>query len=158
MVTIARPLSHPPAALDADLLRFGSLLIYCRSSVVLSVFVYAAIAVMLYSDLYVHLIRQTTEAFLRSGVLPGALFAALVAGCGYLAHRMKPRIEKAAHLILALNFVVLFFRRSLPANSEAYLALCGLSLLLDLGLLAAVITFYRRYPNYVKLLRRGARL
>ncbi len=145
-----------PAAFDPDLLRFGSILIYCRSSVLLTLFLYACIALMLYSDLYVHLIRQTAGAFLRSVVLPGTLFVILAAGFGYLAFKMKPRLEKLALLILALNFGGLFFRRKTEVNSEAYLVLCVLSLLLDLGLLAAVITFYRRYPNYLKLLRAGA--
>ncbi len=143
------------APLDTELLRSGSILIYCRSSLTLSLFVYASIAAMLYSDLYVHLIRQTADTFVRSRVLPGALFFGLVAGCGYLAHRARPRLEKGALLILALNFSVLSLRGGLAANSDAYLFLCLFSLLLDLGLLAAVIAFYRRYPNYLKLLRCG---
>src|SRR2546422_358747 len=77
---IPAPVSEQPL-LEADLFRSGSILIYCRASITLSLFVYAALAAMLYSDLYVHLIRQTTRSLIGSGGLPGFFLAALAVGC-----------------------------------------------------------------------------
>jgi len=155
MATLRDPfpalLTEPPL-LEADLLRSGSILIYCRASITLSLFVYATLVAMLYSDLYVHLIRQTARSFIGSGGLPGFFLAGLAVGCLWLATRIRPRLEKVALLLLALNFAVLFFRRRVDAPSSAYAVLCALSLLLDLGVLAAVIGFYRKYPNVLRIL------
>jgi hypothetical protein len=158
-----RPNSHdlPPAAraaaFDPGLLQSRSVLIYVRSSLVLSLLLYASIVTMLYSDLYVHLIRQAGGAFQHLRVIPGAFFILLMAGCLVLARRMQPGLEKAALALLAVNFGCLFLRRKMLGHSESYLALCLLSLVLDLSLLATVVAFYRKYPNVLKLLRQKAR-
>jgi hypothetical protein len=144
-------------ALDAELLRSRSLLIYCRASLTLSLLLYTGIVAMLYSDLYVHLIRQAANAVLHSRVFPDAFFVILAGSLVALAFRVKPTLEKAALLILALNIASVFFRQRFPAHSDAYLALCLVSLILDAGLLAAVVAFYRKYPNYLKLLRALSR-
>jgi hypothetical protein len=155
------PRLHPPsarvAALDLDLLRSKSVLIYARCSLVLSLLLYSLILAMLYSDLYVHLIRQATDAFQHLRILPGAVYLALVVVAAFLALRAKPRLEKAALGALALNLMVLFLRRRMSGSSDAYLAMCMISLVLDLVLLASVVAFYRRYPNMLKLLRRRVR-
>jgi len=144
------------AALDLDLLRSRSLLIYVRSSIVLSLLLYSLIITMLYTDLYVHLIRQARDAFQQLRIIPGALLVLLVAGASVLAFRVKPALEKAALGILALNFANLVLRRKMIGHSDVYLALCVVSLALDLTLLATVIAFYRKYPNILKLLRQNA--
>ena len=152
----ARP--APPTAtaavLDLDHLRSRSVLIYIRSSPVLSLLLYTMIVALLYSDLYVHLIRQTRNAFQHLRVYPGALFIVAVAGAVGLAVRVKPWLEKTALVLLALNLASLYLRQRMVAHSGAYLALCTISLTLDLALLATVITFYRKYPNLLKLLRQ----
>ncbi len=161
MTTLRDPIPAPvpeQPLLEADLLRSGSILIYCRASIILSFFVYAALAAMLYSDLYVHLIRQTARSLVGSGGLPGFFLAALAVGCLWLATRIQPRLEKVALLFLALNFAALCLRRRVDASSYAYVGLCALSLLLDLGVLAAVIAFYRKYPNVLKILRSRMRV
>ena len=155
--------SRPPrraavAAIDPDLLRSGSILIYCRASLTLSLLVYAFIAALVYSDFYVHIIRKTTGTLGRASMLPEMLFLSLTAGSVYLAYHMKPRLEKMALLALGSIFCILFFRQNLEVDSAAYLGLCVLSLVLDLILLTAVIAFYRRYPNYSRLMRNGAGL
>lgn len=142
-------------ALDPELLRFGSVLIYCRSSLVLSALVYSAIISLVYSDLYVHLIRRMGGGAARGRVMPGVIFIMLVALSLYLAHRLKPPLEKMAWLLLAANLSVSFFRRRVDGDSESYLAFCVLSLALDLGILTALVSFYRKYPNYLELLRRS---
>ena len=155
-----RDSSFPPRSaakavgLDPELLRSGSLLIYCRSSLVLSVLIYSAITSMVYSDLYVHLIRRIAGGAEHGRIFPRAFFVLLVAMCLYLAHRLKPTLERVAWLLLAMNLSVLFFRRRMEANSESYLALCVLSLALDLGILTAVISFYRQFPNYLEIMQR----
>jgi hypothetical protein len=156
MATLRDPISVPPLeqpAREADLLRSGSILIYCRASMTLSLLVYAALAAMLYSDLYVHLIRQTARTLIGSGGLPGFFLALLAASCIWLAGRIRPRLERVALLLLAVNLAALFLRRRVEAPSGAYVGLCVLSFLLDLGILAAVIGFYRKYPNVLKILR-----
>jgi hypothetical protein len=144
------------AAIDPDLLHSRSVLIYVRSSLVLSLLLYATIVTMLYSDLYVHLIRQAQDAFQHFRVIPGSLFIALVAGALALAFRMKPLLEKAAMGIVAMNLAVLFLRGRMAGHSDDYQALCLLSLVLDVSLLATVVAFYRKYPNVLKLLRQKA--
>src|SRR5262245_29508639 len=155
------PRIRPPAArvvaLDLDLLRSKSVLIYARCSLVLSLLLYSLILAMLYSDLYVHLIRQATDAFRHPRMLPGAVCLALVVVAAFLALRAKPRLEKAALGALALNLMVLSLRRRVSGSSDAYLAMCAISLVLDLVLLASVVAFYRKYPNMLKLLRRRIR-
>ena len=145
------------AAFDPDLLHSRSVLIYVRSSLVLTLLLYASIVAMLYTDLYVHLIRQARDAFQQIRVLPGACFFLLVAGSLVLALRMQPLLEKAALAILALNFASLFLRGKMDGHSQTYLALCLFSLVLDLALFATVVAFYRKYPNVLKLLRQKAR-
>jgi hypothetical protein len=151
----------PPAAraavFDPDLLRSRSVLIYVRSSLVLSLLLYTTIATMVYSDLYVHLIRQARDAFQQFRVIPGALFLALMAGALSLAVRMKPLLEKAAMGIVAMNLAVLFLRGRMAGQSDAYLALCLVSLSLDIALIVTLVAFYRKYPNVLKLLRQKAR-
>lgn len=151
----SRPLpgASPTAALDPDLLRSGSVLIYCRSSFILSVLVFACLLAKVYSDLYVHLIRQTARTLAGASVPPGALFALPLAVSVFLALRAKPRLEKTALLILAANLGVFLLRRRTAVSTDAYRALCAASLLLDLGLLATLVAFYRRYPNVLKILR-----
>lgn len=141
------------AVLDPDLLRSGSILIYCRSSIVLSILVYLGLLAKIYSDLYVHLIRQTARALSGANVPPGFCFLLLLLGALFLAVRVKPRLEKAALLILAANLAVFLLRRNAAVHTDIYLVLCGISLLLDLGLLATLVAFYRKYPNVLKLLR-----
>ncbi|HEV8374626.1 MAG TPA: hypothetical protein VGR38_00155 [Candidatus Polarisedimenticolia bacterium] len=154
-----RPL--PPvtrvAALDLDLLRSKSVLIYARSSFVLSLLLYSCILAMLYSDLYVHLIRQARDAFQHLRVLPGAVYLVAVAGAAILSLRVKPLLEKTALSALALNVATLYLRRNMAGHSDAYLGMCVVSLVLDLALLASVVAFYRKYPNALNLLRRRAR-
>ncbi|MCI0409323.1 MAG: hypothetical protein L0191_12325 [Acidobacteria bacterium] len=145
------------AAFDPDLLHSRSILIYVRSSLVLTLLLYATIMTMLYSDLYVHLIRQARDAFQHLRVIPGSLFIVLMALALALAIRMKPLLEKAALGIVAMNLAVLFLRGKMAGHSDAYLALCLLSLVLDLALLATVVAFYRKYPNVLQLLRQKAR-
>jgi len=151
----------PPAALavafDPDLLHSRSVLIYVRSSLVLSLLLYATIATMVYSDLYVHLIRQASDAFQQLRVIPGALFIVLMAAALSLAIRMKPLLEKAAMGIVAMNLAVLFLRGKMAGQSDAYLALCLISLSLDVALIVTLVAFYRKYPNVLKLLRQKAR-
>ena len=77
-----------------------------------------------------------------------------MAGTLGLAVRVKPWLEKTALVLLALNLASLYLRQRMAAHSDTYLALCTVSLTLDLGLLATVITFYRKYPNLLKLLRQ----
>lgn len=141
------------AAAEPGRMLSGSLLIYCRSSVVLSLLVFSGIAALLYSDLYVHLIRQPSDAFLAARVVPGTLLALLVLACAGLVGQVKPALERIALGLLSLDLLVLFLRRRASDHSDAYLALCVVSLLLDLGLLAAVVAFYRKYPNVLKALR-----
>jgi len=141
------------AVLDPDLLQSGSILIYCRSSIVLSILVYLGLLAKIYSDLYVHLIRQTARALSGANVPPGFCFLLLLLGALFLAVRVKPRLEKAALLILAANLAVFLLRRNAAVHTDIYLVLCGISLLLDLGLLATLVAFYRKYPNVLKLLR-----
>lgn len=143
--------------MDPGLLHSRSILIYVRSSLVLSILIYTCLAAMLYSDLYVHLIRQAGDAFQDFRVIPDAFFLLLTLGALALALRMKPRLEKAAIGLVALNLPILYLRGRMPGNSDRYLALCLLSLLLELALLATLISFYRKYPNLLKLLRRMAR-
>jgi hypothetical protein len=150
------PAAHA-AAFDPGLLQSRSVLIYVRSSLVLSLLLYATIVTMLYSDLYVHLIRQAGDAFQHLRVIPGAFFILLVAATLVLATRMQPLLEKTALTLLAVNFASLFLRRKMLGHSESYLALCLFSLVLDLALLATVVAFYRKYPNLLKLLRQKAR-
>ena len=145
------------AALDPELLRSRSILIYVRSSLVLSLLLYASIATMVYSDLYVHLIRQARDAFQHLRVIPGAFFILLMTGALVLALRMKPLLEKAAMGIVAVNLAVLFLRGKMAGHSDGYLSLCLFSLFLDLALLATLVAFYRKYPNVLKLLRQKAR-
>ncbi len=152
-----RPSTARAAAFDPDLLRSRSVLIYVRSSLILTLLLYATIVTMLYSDLYVHLIRQTQDAFQRFQVIPGGLFIALTAIALTLAIRMEPVLERAAMGIVAMNLAVLFLRGKIAGQSDAYLSLCLFSLVLDLALLATVIAFYRKYPNVLKLLRQKAR-
>jgi hypothetical protein len=152
-----RPPAARVAALDLDLLRSKSVLIYARCSLVLSLLLYSLILAMLYSDLYVHLIRQATDAFQHLRVLPGAVYLVPAAVAAAFARRAKPFLEKAALGALALNFVVLFLRRRMSGSSDAYLVMCMISFVLDLVLLASVVAFYRRYPNILKLLRRRVR-
>jgi len=141
------------ALLDPDLLRSRSILIYCRSSIVLSVLVFLALLAKIYSDLYLHLIRQTARTLARASVPPGFFFLLLLLGALFLAVRVKPRLEKAALLILAANLAVFLLRRKTAVHTDVYYVLCGISLLLDLGLLGTVVAFYRRYPNVLKVLR-----
>lgn len=141
------------AVLDPDFLQSGSILIYCRSSIVLSILVYLGLLAKIYSDLYVHLIRQTARALSGASVPPGFCFVLLLLGALFLAVRVKPRLEKAALLILAANLAVFLLRRNAAVQTDRYLVLCGISLLLDLGLLATLVAFYRKYPNVLKLLR-----
>jgi hypothetical protein len=145
------------AAFDPDLLHSRSVLIYVRSSLVLSLLLYTTIATMVYSDLYVHLIRQARDAFQQFRVIPGALFLVLMAGALSLAVRMKPLLEKAAMGIVAMNLAVLFLRGKMAGQSDAYLALCLVSLSLDIALIVTLVAFYRKYPNVLKLLRQKAR-
>jgi|SRR5215510_10198197 len=152
-----RPPTARAVAIDPDLLRSRSVLIYVRSSLILTLLLYATLVTMLYSDLYVHLIRQTGDAFQHFQVIPGGLFFALMAGALALAVRMEPLLEKAAMGIVATNLAVLFLRAKIAGSSDAYLALCLLSLLLDLAFFATVVAFYRKYPNVLKLLRQKAR-
>ncbi len=147
------PRAAPPASHDPALLCSRSLLIYCRSSVVLSLLVFGALGAKIYSDLYVHLIRQAGRALPGPRLLPGAFFGALVAGALFLAFRMRPRLEKAALLILAGNLALFLVRRKADIQSDLYLTLSAFSLALDLGLLAALIAFYRRYPSLLRILR-----
>ena len=144
------------AAADPDLLRSGSLLIYCRASLTLSLLLFTSIVVLLYSDLYVHLFRQTAHAFAQLRALPGAFFAIGAAGILAAAFRIRPALEKAAFWLLALNLLSYFLRRRAMSHSDAYLILCGISLLLDLALLGVILAFYRRYPNLLKQLRARA--
>ena len=152
-----RPASSRDAAraavLDLDLLRSGSILIYCRSSIVLSVLVFLSLLAKIYSDLYLHLIRGSARALARADVPPGAFFLILLLGALVLAVRLRPRLEKAALLILAAILAVFLIRRKAAVHTDLYLVLCAASLLLDLGLLATIIAFYRKYPNVLKLLR-----
>ena len=143
----------PAAALDPVLLRSGSILIYCRSSVVLSVLVFLALVAKIYSDLYLHLIRGNGRTLARANVPPGFFFLFLLLGALFLAIRLRPRLEKAALLILAAKLAVFLIRRKTAVLTDLYIVLCAASLLLDLGLLATVIAFYRKYPNVLKLLR-----
>ena len=152
----APPVASAATALDPDLLHFRSILIYVRSSLVLSMLLYAFLLAMLYSDLYVHLIRRARDAFQELRVIPGALFLVPVVGAAILAIRMKPALERASLGILALNFANLYLRRRMTGHSDAYLGLCVVSLVLDLALLATVIAFYRKYPNVLTLLRQKA--
>ena len=155
------PRHHSPAAraaaLDPDLLHSRSVLIYVRSSLVLSLLLYATLVSMLYSDLYVHLIRQTRDAFQHIRVIPGATFFVLMAGALALAFRMKPLLVKTAMGIVTMNLAVLFLRGKMAGHSDAYLAMCLLSLSLDIALLVTLVAFYRKYPNVLKLLRQKAR-
>ena len=152
---------HPPTAravaIDPDLLRSRSVLIYVRSSLVLTLLLYATIVSLLYSDLYVHLIRQTRDAFQHIRVIPGTLFFVLMAIALAQAIRVQPLLEKAAMGITAMNFAVLFLRGRMAAHSEAYLTMCLLSFSLDVALLVTIIAFYRKYPNVLKLLHQKAR-
>jgi len=155
------PRDPPPAAraaaFDPDLLQSRSILIYVRSSLVLSLLLYTTIATMVYSDLYVHLIRQASDAFQQFRVIPGALFIVLMAAALSLAIRMKLLLEKAAMGIVAMNLAVLFLRGRMAGQSDAYLALCLVSLSLDGALIITLVAFYRKYPNVLKLLRQKAR-
>ena len=144
------------AGSDPDLLRSGSLLIYCRASFTLSLLLFTSIMVLLYSDLYVHLIRQTAHAFGQLRVLPGAFFAVAAAGILAAAFRIRPALERAAFGLVALNLLCYFLRRRAVSHSDAYLILCGISLLLELALLGVILAFYRRYPNLLKQLRARA--
>jgi hypothetical protein len=144
------------AGSDPDQLRSGSLLIYCRSSVTLSLLLFTSIILLLYSDLYVHLIRQTARAFVQLRVLPGAFFAIGAAGILFAAFRIRPALEKAAFGLLALNLLCYFLRRRAASHSDTYLILCVISLVLDLALLGVILAFYRRYPNLLKHLRARA--
>jgi hypothetical protein len=152
-----RPPTARAVAIDPDLLHSRSVLIYVRSSLILTLLLYATIVTMLYSDLYVHLIRQTQDAFQHFRVIPGGLFMALMAGALTLAIRMEPLLEKAAMGIVAMSLAVLFLRGEMAGLSDAYQALCLFSLVLDLAFLATVVAFYRKYPNVLKLLRQKAR-
>jgi len=151
------PPSVRAAAFDPEMLHSRSVLIYVRSSLVLTLLLYATIVSLLYSDLYVHLIRQTRDAFQHIRVIPGTLFFVLMAIALALAIRVQPVLEKAAMGIMAMNFAVLFMRGRMAAHSEAYLTMCLLSFSLDVALLVTIIAFYRKYPNVLKLLRQKAR-
>jgi len=156
----SNPPDRPPAAralaIDPEQLRSRSVLIYVRSSLVLSLLLYALILTMLYSDLYVHLIRQARDTFQHLRVLPGAILALVAAGSLVLALRMKSLLEKTALAIFAMNFACLFLRGRLPNHTDAYLVLCFFSMLLDVAFLVTVVAFYRRYPNLMTHLRRKA--
>jgi hypothetical protein len=140
-------------ARDPGLLPSGSILIYCRASLILSLLVYGALLAKLYSDLYLHLIRQTARSLARPDVPPAAFFAALLTGAILLAIRAKSRLEKTVLLMVAANLGVFLLRRKASVHSDLYLALCAFSLMLDVGLLSAVIAFYRKYPNVLRALR-----
>lgn len=154
MASTLRPSSTARAAgLDADLLRFDSVLIYCRSSVILSLLIFASLAAKLYSDLYVHLIRQATHRLERGGAPPEVPFFALLLIALFFASRTKPWLEKAAMLVLAANLGVFLLRGESRVNSQVYQLLCVVSLGLDLSLLALVTAFYHRYPPIILMAR-----
>lgn len=152
-----RPPAARAVAIDPEQLRTRSILIYVRSSLVLTLLLYALILTMLYSDLYVHLIRQARDTFRHLRVLPGPVLIVVAATALFYALRMKSLLERAALVIFAMNFACLFLRRKMIGHSEAYLTLCFFSLLLDVAFLATVIAFYRKYPNLLTYLRRKAR-
>jgi hypothetical protein len=157
MASTLRPYSAARAAgLDADLLRCASLLIYCRSSVILSLLIFGGLGAKLYSDLYVHLIRQATRRLAGGGAPPAVLFVGLLLATLYFASRTKPWTEKAAMLVLAANLGVFLLRGESRVNSQFYQLLCVVSLALDLSLLALVAAFYRRYPPLLRLAREAA--
>jgi hypothetical protein len=157
MASPLRPSSSARAAgLDADLLRFESILIYCRSSVILSLLIFGSLGAKLYSDLYVHLIRQATRRLARGGAPPEILFGGLLLAALFLASRTKPWVEKAAMLVLAANLGAFLLRGESRMNSQTYQLLCVVSLALDLSLLALVTAFYRRYPPLIRLAREAA--
>jgi hypothetical protein len=85
--------ASPAAALDPDLLRSGSILIDCRSSFILSALVFTSLLAKVYSDLYVHLIRQTARTLARASVPPVAFFALLLAGL-VAFYRRYPNVLK----------------------------------------------------------------
>jgi hypothetical protein len=148
--------SARPAGLDADPLRFASILIYCRSSVILSLLIFGGLGAKLYSDLYVHLIRQATLRLARGGAPPEALFFGLFLSALFCASRTKPWMEKAAMLVLAANLGIFLLRGESKVNSQIYQLLCVVSLALDLSLVALVTAFYRRYPPVLRLAREAA--
>jgi hypothetical protein len=143
--------------MDPDLLRSRSILIYVRSSLILSILLYSCLAAMLYTDLYVHLIKQTRNAFQDLRVLPDGLFLLLTLAALALTFWMKPRLEKVALGLVALNLPILYLRGRMSGPSQRHLALCLLSLILELALLGTLIAFYRKYPNVLKQLRRMTR-